>query len=339
MSKKASAVANSNIALVKYWGKRNEDLILPYNSSISVTLDKLFTHTTVEFSNEFSRDLVIIDGEEIKEGSSDYEEYIERFLNKLRELYPEKTRGLKAKIVSNNNFPKAAGLASSASGFAALAIACNEALKLNLSKKEISILARLGSGSACRSIYGGFVKWNKGILSDGSDSYAEQIATKEHWPEFRIIVCIATKKEKKIKSRAGMKQTVATSPFYKAWLETIEEDIRLVEKGIKERDFTIVGKIAELNCLKMHSTMITTQPPIIYWSGVTIDIINLVLRLRNDEGIECYFTIDAGPQVKILCLEKNVKYIIEKLKEIENVEDVIITSPGDDAKVVDKHLF
>ncbi|MEM5812842.1 MAG: diphosphomevalonate decarboxylase [Candidatus Aenigmatarchaeota archaeon] len=338
MTKKASAIANSNIALVKYWGKRNEDLILPYNSSISVTLDKIYTHTTVEFSENLKRDILIINDKEIDTQDSEYEEYVGRFLKKLRELYPNKAKNLNAKIVSKNNFPTAAGLASSASGFAALALACNEALELNLSKKELSILARLGSGSACRSIYGGFVEWKKGIFEDGRDSYAEQIATKEHWPDFRIIICITSSKEKKIKSRAGMKQTVLTSPFYKAWLETIEDDIRLVKKGIIEKDFKLVGSVAELNCLKMHSTMITTKPPIIYWNGATIEIINLVLRLR-EEGIECYFTIDAGPQVKILCLEEFVKDIVERVKEMDEIENIIITSPGDDAKVTNEHLF
>ena len=338
MTFKASAIANANLALVKYWGKRNEDLILPYNASISVTLDGLYAHTTVEFSDKFKEDVVIINDEELKKGSEEYEEYIGRFLKKLRSLYPEKTKNMKAKIVSKNNFPTAAGLASSAAGFAALALACNEVLNLNLEKKDLSILARMGSGSACRSIYGGFVEWKRGNRDDGKDSYAEQIAPREHWPEFRIVVCITTKKEKKIKSRAGMKQTVATSSFYKAWLETIEEDLKNMKKGIIEKNFSLVGKVAEINCLKMHATMITTNPPIIYWNNSTIDAIQEVLKMR-EEGIECYFTMDAGPQVKIICLEENANKIAKRIRENVDIEDLIITSPGDDAKIVEKHLF
>lgn len=337
MTKKASAIANANIALVKYWGKRDEELILPYNSSISVTLDNLFTHTTVEFSEKLSKDIVIIDEEEIKEGSSEYEEYVGRFLKILRERYKKYINNLHVKIVSKNNFPKAAGLASSASGFAALAVACNEALGLNLNKKELSILARLGSGSACRSILGGFVEWKRGVRDDGTDSYAEQIASQDHWQDFRILVCITSKKEKKIKSRAGMKQTVATSPLYKAWLETVEDDLKKVREGILKKDFTLVGKTAELNCLKMHSTMITTSPPIIYWNEETIEIMNKVIELR-EKGIECYFTIDAGPQVKILCLKDKVDKIIRDLKDI-NIDKVITCSVGGEAKVTKEHLF
>jgi len=337
MGRKASAIANSNIALVKYWGKRDEELILPYNSSISVTLDNLFTHTTVEFSKYFFEDKVFINGKEIEKGTSEYEEYIGRFLRKLRELYPDKINGMKAKIVSNNNFPTAAGLASSASGFAALALACNEALDLNLSKKKLSILARLGSGSACRSIYGGFVEWKKGNKKDGSDSFAHQIAPQKHWPDFRIIICVTSIKEKKIKSRAGMKQTVKTSPFYKVWLETIENDLKEAKRGILKKDFSLVGNVAESNCLKMHATMLTTKPPIIYWNEETISLINAVMSLR-EEGKECYFTIDAGPQVKVLCLERNVNVIAKRLKWAFEGK-LIISKPGGDAILTEKHLF
>jgi diphosphomevalonate decarboxylase len=337
MGRKASAIANSNIALVKYWGKRDEELILPYNSSISVTLDNLFTHTTVEFSKYFPEDKVFINGKEIEKGTQEYEEYIGRFLRKLRELYPKQTNQMKAKIFSINNFPTSSGLASSASGFAALALACNEALDLNLSKKKVSILARLGSGSACRSIYGGFVEWKKGNKKDGSDSFAYQLAPPDHWKEFRIIVCITSMKEKKIKSRAGMKQTVKTSPFYRAWLETVENDLKDVEKGILKKDFSLVGKTTESNCLKMHATMLTTYPPIIYWNEETISLINAVMNLRED-GKECYFTIDAGPQVKVLCLENNVNVIAKRLKwAFEG--NLIITKPGGDAIITEKHLF
>jgi diphosphomevalonate decarboxylase len=332
---KASAVANANIALVKYWGKRNKELMLPHNGSISMTTAGLYAHTTVEFDKKYGEDVLILNDKEFKPGTEEYDEYVGAFLKVVREL--AKT-DLKAKIVSNNNFPTAAGLASSAAGFAALAVACNEALGLGLDMKELSMLARRGSGSATRSIYGGFVEWKRGEQEDGSDSYAEQIADADHWPEFRMIACITSRKAKKVKSRAGMAQTVATSPMYKAWLDTVNEDLRAVREGILKKDFELVGRVAEENCLKMHATMITTKPAIIYWNAATIEVMHAVLEWR-DEGIQCYFTIDGGPQVKVMCLEKDVEELVKRCKQLDGVEDVVTTKPGSDAKVVEEHLF
>ncbi|XOB40395.1 MAG: diphosphomevalonate decarboxylase [Candidatus Nealsonbacteria bacterium] len=332
---KASAIANANIALVKYWGKRNKELILPNNTSISMTADGLYAHTTVEFDKKYKEDMFVLNGRELREGSKEYDEYIGLFLKTVRENAKEESR---VKIVSNNNFPTAAGLASSAAGFAALAAALNKALNLDLDKKDLSILARRGSGSATRSIFGGFVEWKKGEKKDGSDSYAEQIASLTYWPDFRMIACITSKKQKKVSSRAGMARTVATSPMYKSWLLGIEQDIEKVKKGILKRDFTLVGKTAEENCLKMHATMITTQPAIIYWNKSTIETIQSVIDWRN-KGLECYFTIDAGPQVKIMCLEKNVSQLIKRCKKLEGVKDVIVIKPGEGAKITNEHLF
>lgn len=332
---KASAIANANIALVKYWGKRNEKLMLPNNSSISMTTDGLYTHTTVEFDKRYGEDVFILNGKELRKGSEEYDDYVGLFLKVVRETAG---RELKAKIVSNNNFPTGAGLASSASGFAALATAVNEALSLNLDKRKLSMLARRGSGSATRSIHGGFVEWKMGEKEDGSDSYAEQIAGPAHWPEFKMVACITSKKEKKIKSRVGMAQSVATSPMYKCWLRTVNEDLEKVRKGILEKDFTLVGKLAEENCLKMHATMITTKPPIIYWNSATLDIIHSVMEWR-DEGLECYFTIDGGPQVKIICLERDVDEIVKRCKALGCMEDCIVMKPGEGARLTGDHLF
>jgi diphosphomevalonate decarboxylase len=326
---KASAVANSNIALIKYWGKRDKVLILPYNSSISVTLDGLFTHTTVEFDKKYSQDIVVLNGQKVK--GEEYEQ-VTNHLNLIREM-----AGIsdKAKVMSNNNFPTAAGLASSASGFAALSLAGTKAAGLDLDKRQLSILARRGSGSASRSIEGGFVEWQAGKKIDGSDSFAIQLAPPEYWPDFRIVVAITSKKEKKIKSRAGMAQTVATSPMYKVWLETVEKDLMAMRRAIKEKNFTLLGQTAEANCLKMHATMITTKPAIIYWNPVTMEVIHSVINWR-DSGLEAYFTIDAGPQVKIICLEKNVNEIIKRLK---GLVDTIVAKPGEAARLSSKHLF
>ena len=328
---KATAMANANIALVKYWGKRDDKLILPQNSNISMTCSGLNTITTVEFSNNYKEDVVIINDEELKKDEKD----IIGHLDRIRQI-----SGIneKAKIVSESNFPVAAGLASSASGFAALTLAAAKATGLNMNEKELTILTRKGSGSACRSICEGFAEWYRGSQSDGKDSYAESIAGKDHWSEFRMITTIVTESKKKVSSRAGMSQTVKTSPYYKGWLDTIEEDLNNVREGIKNKDFVLVGKTAEENCLKMHSQMLSTKPAIIYWQPATIEIINAVMMFR-ESGTDCYFTIDAGPNVKVICLEKDEKQLTKQLLELKGVKKTILCKPGDGAKIVNRHLF
>lgn len=329
--KKSTAIANANIALVKYWGKRDSRLILPQNSSISMTCDGLQTITTVEFSSKYKDDIVILNDEELKKEK----DAIISQLNLVREMAKIKQ---KAKIVSKSNFPVAAGLASSASGFAALTLSASSASGLQLNEKELSILARRGSGSASRSVCEGFAEWLKGKKNDGSDSYAQSIGGKEHWQEFRMITTIVTESKKKVSSRAGMAKTVETCPYYKGWLDTIEQDLNLVRKGIKEKDFSTVGHAAEHNCLKMHALMMTTIPSIIYWQPATMEVIHAVQAMR-EQGLECYFTIDAGPNVKVMCLQKNEKEIRAKLKKLRCVKKIISCKPGDGAKTAEKHLF
>jgi len=328
---KATAIANANIALVKYWGKRNKELILPYNSSISMTCDGLFTITTVEFSEKYKEHTVIINDKEFKKDEKNIHGHIDRIC---------KMAGIsgRARVVSESNFPVAAGLASSASGFAALTMAATAAAGLKLSPKQLSILTRQGSGSACRSIFSGFVEWLRGEKKDGSDSYARQIADKDYWPEFRMITTIVEIKKKPVSSRAGMAQTVETCPYYKGWLRTVKEDLKLVRGGIKERNFEKVAQAAEFNCLKMHALMITTKPAIIYWIPATMEIIHAVRKMRED-GISAYFTIDAGPNVKVICLKKDEKEINKRLLKLEGVKKTIICKPGDGAKIINKHLF
>ena len=328
---KATAMANANIALIKYWGKRNQKLILPCNSSISMTCDGLWTNTTVEFAPKYDEDTIAINDEELKKDEKDVQGHVERI---------RKMAGLshKAKIASESNFPVAAGLASSASGLAALTLAASSAAGLKLNEKELTILARQGSGSASRSISEGFVEWHCGQMEDGSDSFAETIAKKNHWSEFRMITTIVTEKKKPVSSRAGMAQTVATSPYYEGWLKTVNDDLAKMRGGIRNKNFQLVGETAEYNCIKMHSTMLTTQPPIIYWIPATMEIIHEVRRLRG-EGVQCYFTIDAGPNVKVMCLEKDVNIINERLLTLDGVQKTIICRPGDGAKLSEEHLF
>lgn len=330
---KATAIASANIALIKYWGKRDGKLMLPQNSSISLTLDGLNTVTTIEFDKKYNRDTFILDDQEFK-GGKELEEVV-RHLNLIREI---SGIGDKAKVVSKNNFPTAAGLASSASGFAALSLAATKVAGIDLDSKELSMVARRGSGSATRSCLGGFVEWEKGEKDDGTDSFAVQLAKPEHWSEFRMIATIVSTVKKKVSSRAGMAQTVETSPMYKVWLDTLEEDLEKVRKGILEKDFALVAKTAETNCLKMHATMLTTQPPIIYWMPATLEIIQAILFWRK-EGLESYFTIDAGPQVKIICLKKDVFEFERRLKNTESVQETIVCKPGGGPKLIEDHLF
>ena len=328
---KATAIANANIALVKYWGKREPKLILPHNSSLSMTCDGLTTITTVEFSPEYQNDTIIINDEELKKDEKDVLGHLDR----IRAL-----AGIshKAKVVSETNFPVAAGLASSASGLAAITLAATKAAGLDLDKRELSILSRQGSGSASRSICEGFVQWHKGQKEDGTDSHAETVADKNHWPEFRMIATILSEKQKPIGSRAGMAQSVDTCPYYPQWVQEATKDIETIKSGIQEKNFEKVGSTAELNCLKMHAVMMTTTPPIIYWIPQTLDVIHTVRALR-EEGTPAYFTIDGGPQVKVMCLEKDLGKVNSRLQGLESVKKTIVCKPGDGARLTENHLF
>ncbi len=327
---KATAVASPNMALVKYWGKRNDKLILPYNSSLSMTLGGFATKTTVEFG-DYNNDTIIINDEQLKKDEKDIVGHLER----IRHMAGIKE---KAKVVSESNFPISSGLASSASGLAALTLAATRAAGLTMNERELTILTRLGSGSACRSICEGFVIWHKGERNNGSDSYAETVAKKNHWKDFTMITAVISEAKKKIGSRAGMAQSVATCPFYKNWIKSSEEDLSIIKKGILEKNFTAVGSCAENNCLKMHSVMMTTKPPLIYWLPATLDIIRNVIIWR-DEGLESYFTIDAGQHVNVICLDRDAKKMERSLQEISDVTKTTISKPGDGAKIVNDNLF
>ncbi|MFA5074992.1 MAG: diphosphomevalonate decarboxylase [Candidatus Babeliales bacterium] len=294
--------ACANIALIKYWGKRDENLFLPTKSSISISMSNLVTTTCIQ-ENNF--DQIILDNKILSEEES---KKIINFLDKFRKIYKIKK---KFKITTQNNFPTAAGLASSSSGFAAIALGLNKFCDLNLSKKELSILARQGSGSACRSIYNGFVMWHKGQENNGLDCYAEQLFDEFYWPEFKVLTVIVNNQEKTISSRIAMQQTVKTSSYYNDWLIESESRIPKITDAIKNKNFSIVGQLAQEDCLGMHKAIRLSEPKIDFWQNKTKDVIKIVEDLKAN-GTDCYFTIDAGPNVKILCLDKNY----EKIKKI-----------------------
>lgn len=319
---RATAKAHTNIALIKYWGKRNEELILPTNSSLSVTLDGFYTETTVHFKEELKRDIFILNEEEISGVPYDQ---VTNYLELFR-TYAEQ-KGLYAEVNSTNKVPTAAGFASSASGFAALAGATSKALKLNLDDTSLSRFTRQGSGSACRSIYGGFVQWEMGKLDDGSDSYAIPIAPQDHW-DLRVAAVVLTAKEKDVSSRVGMKRTVDTSVFYDGWLDSLPKDLQDIKSGIQARDFEKVGSIAEANCLKMHATTLGAIPPFTYWQDTTMSVMETVQNLRK-KGILAYFTIDAGPNVKVVYLPEDEEKILQELNATNGVEEVIVSKVGE----------
>jgi len=326
---KSTVTANANIALIKYWGKKDFDLNIPQNNSLSVTLDGLTTKTTVEFSSLYKHDELILNN--ILQSIEESKKLIS-FLNLIRE---KANINLFAKVISENNFPTAAGLASSSSGFAALALAGCDAAGLNLSKKELSILARKGSGSAARSIFGGFVEWAAGKIGYDESSYAMQLYDENYWPEIRVIVLVLEEGKKEVSSRSGMQSSVFTSPMYKSWLDTVNLDLISLKRALLEKDFTRIGSIAESNCLKMHSTMLTSNPPLIYWNANTLELVKYILELRKN-GLEIYFTIDAGPQIKILCLEKDVLNLKKKLNSFDFINKIIDCSSGSGAFILNE---
>ncbi len=321
---KSTARANTNIALIKYWGKRDEKLFLPMNSSLSITLNNFYTITTVEFLEELTEDIITLNhspvsvAEQIK---------ISSFMDVIRR---HAGMALYANISTQNHVPTAAGFASSASGYAALAAAATKAIGLNLSEEELSGIARQGSGSASRSIYGGFVEWDKGNRADGSDSVAHQIIDENSW-RLSILSVVITSDQKRVSSREGMKRTVETSPFYKGWLDTVANDMQEARKAILDRDFSALGEVLEQNALKMHATMLGARPPILYWEGGTLDVMHSVHQLRRD-GIPAYFTIDAGPNVKVLCQPKDEEYVVDVLMRLEKVKTVFPCHPGEGVK-------
>lgn len=316
---KGSAKAHTNIALIKYWGKADEDLIIPMNNSLSLTLDAFYTETTVTFSEELTTDIFYLDDVLQDEAGTTK---ISRFLDLVRQ---KADCPLFAEVKSYNHVPTAAGLASSASGLAALAAACNQALQLNLSDKDLSRLARRGSGSACRSIFPGFVEWQKGTSDE--TSFAEPVPSSGWEDELAMIFILINDQEKDVSSRDGMRRTVETSAFYPGWLQTTPQDLASAKIAIHAQDFNKLGAITENNALKMHGTTLAAVPPFTYWSPDSLKAMNAVKQIRA-AGLACYFTMDAGPNVKVLCQKKDVAKIEAELTNYFEKEQLITAFSG-----------
>lgn len=327
---KATARAHPNIALVKYWGKRDEALILPHQSSLSLTLSPISVTTTVEFG--VAHETVEINGHAAKGGER------ERVVHLLDSVRATAGKPLgPARVVSQGDFPAAAGLASSAAAFAALGVAGRAAAGLERDTRAESILARTGSGSACRSIQGGFCEWQRGARADGQDSFAVQRFDPGHWPSLRMVAAILSRGEKDVKSRDGMRQTVATSPYYPAWCEDAEAEIARGNAFIEQRDLEGLGALAERNAWRMHAAALAADPPLCYLLPETLQLIWMVREQRH-RGAPLWFTLDAGPN-PVLLTDASHELAAEALCRAAGAIDVVRCVPGGDAMLIREALF
>ncbi|MCL5996645.1 MAG: diphosphomevalonate decarboxylase [Chloroflexi bacterium] len=328
-TQKATAIAFPNIALIKYWGNRDQALRLPSNESISFNLGDLRTTTSVEFDPRLTRDEVSIDGHAVANHA--YERvvhHLDRVADSapaaLKHSMPALLDGrLRARVVSNNTFPMGVGIASSASGFAALTLAACAALGMVKTEAELSGLARLGSGSACRSVPGGFVLWR--------DAYAVSIAPPRQWNLVDIIAIVAGK-HKTVGSTEGH-ALADTSPLQIARVNDTARRLNLCEQAIAHCDFELLASVIEQDALMMHAVIMTSQPSIIYWVPATFSIIEAVRELRRS-GVPVAFTIDAGPNVHCICEAHALKQVKQALWQMDGVRDVIQSDVGGPAYVV-----
>ena len=324
-----TARACANIALVKYWGKRDAERNLPAAGSLSLTLDALTTVTTVRFDQGLAAD-------EMRLGGAPADAKVlartSAWLDRVRSLAGTRAR---AAIDTVNHFPTASGLASSASGFAALALAATRAAGLTLDDPALSRLARIGSGSAARSIHGGFVRMHAGLRGDGEDCYATPIDAPALAARVRMVVCeVGGGAPKTHGSRDAMEHCAETSPLYPGWLAVVPRDLEAAEDAIAAGDLEALGAIAEHDALAMHAAAIASRPPIIYWQPVTLAALAQVRALRA-AGRTAWATMDAGPHVKVLTSAEHADAVASAMREVPGVTAVTIAAAGGRAEVVE----
>ncbi len=310
--------AYPNIALIKYWGKFDNDKHLPYNSSLSISVDTIYTLTSARIIDA-KEDIFYLNNELVSEKELSK---MTAYLDKIRAMYDKKA---KLEIKSTNFFPTAAGLASSASGYAALAKAIDIAYNLKLEDKELSSLARIGSVSAARSIFGGFV---------ALEAKAESAYPFAKADDYAVIFIVIDSAKKATSSRKGMKHTVETSAFYDGWLQSTKNDFEEMKQAIQAKDFTAIGELTESSCLKMHATMLAAKPYFSYLKPKTIETIEIIKKIRA-KGLECYFTIDAGANVKVLTKKNSAKKILEELKQYFSDNQLILCHTSNAYEIVE----
>jgi diphosphomevalonate decarboxylase len=325
---KATAEARANIALIKYWGRTDHALNLPATSSVSMTVDKLVTRTTVEPDPALAADTLAING--VPQMGAPLAR-ASKHLDRLRKRAGHTER---CRVASENTFAASAGLASSASAFAALTVAGFAALGADVAPREASAFARMGSGSAARSIFGGFVEWHAGKTHE--ESYAEPIPAAPSL-DVHDVVLVLSEGEKKVGSAEGH-ELADSSALHGARLARVGALLRDVRAGLAEGDFARIGRAAEEDALLMHAVMMTSQPPLLYWTGRTLDAMHAVRRWRDD-GLHAYFTIDAGPNVHVLCPARDAPVVAKRARDELACEGVIDNAAGKGAEIVGRHLF
>ena len=320
----ATAQAHPNIALIKYWGNRDNELRIPSNGSISMNLEGLSTRTTVSFQPSLPFDELIINGREVTGKGL---ERVSSILDLVRAQVGIRDR---AEIISENDFPAGAGIASSAAAFAALALASSHAAGLTLSEEQLSRLARRGSGSACRSIPSGFVEWRAGTTDE--DSFAVSIAPPEHW-DLADCIAIVHAGHKKTGSTEGH-ALAGTSPLQSARVDDAPRRLEICRNATLKRDFESLAHIIELDSDMMHAVMQTSNPPLLYWQAATVEIFHAVREWRAS-GLAVAYTVDAGPNVHVICPREVQKDAERRLREIPGVSEVLLAKVGGPARLGD----
>jgi diphosphomevalonate decarboxylase len=321
--KQVTARANSNIAFIKYWGNRDDDLRLPANSSISMNLDGLYTETTVRWDDSLSSDTVVINGVPAVGRA------LERVSAHLDAIRRAASIRQCANVLSSNNFPTGAGIASSASAFAALTLAAVTAAEVDFSERDLTTLARLGSGSASRSIPSGFVEWYAGETHESS--YAESVAPIDHWNLVDVIAIISSE-HKAVESRQGHR-SAATSDLQPARVAGAEARLAACREALLERDFAAFADVVEHDSNLMHAVMMTSRPPLFYWLPGSLTVMDGVRRWRA-EGLRVCYTLDAGPNVHCLCLRADAAEVEQRLKAMDVVREIRTAGPGAGAAVI-----
>lgn len=328
---KATVRAGSNIALIKYWGVADAQINLPLSNSISMTLDNAHTTTTIEWvpRSQLASDEITLDGARLDDRAA------RRLVNHLDRLRALAGSDERARVVSLNSFPMASGIASSASGFAALTAAGCAALGLPLDATRLSALARRGSGSACRSLFGGYVEWERG--EDDATSVAHALYPASHW-RLVDLVAIVSRAAKATSSEEGHR-FAATSPLNAARIANVKSVLGDLRRAIAERNLHALGPLIEQDALCMHAVMMTGNPSLIYWNPATLEILRALRQWRESDGSMAWFTIDAGPNVHVICEPADAAEVETRLKTLPSVESVLINGPGEAPFTLDSHLF
>ena len=320
----ATAQGHPNIAFIKYWGNRDNVLRIPMNGSISMNLDGLFTRTMVSFQPSLPFDELIINGHDVAGAGRERVTHILDFIRDMAKITE------RAEVMTENNFPSGAGIASSASAFAALALAGSTAAGLSLDEQMLSRLARRGSGSAARSVPGGFVEWQAGTTDE--DSFAYSIAEPDHW---NLVDCVAIVSTSHKKTGSTEGHSIApTSPLQEARVADAPRRLEICRKAILNRDFDAFASIVELDSDMLHSVMMTSTPALHYWKPASLEVMSCVRQWRR-EGLPVCYTVDAGPNIHVICPETEAHTLEKRLREVKGVNDVLVARAGGPAQIVE----